>query len=72
MEVRGKIKCWEFFNCDEQECPVYKSGELSCWLVSETHCRNEIQGKFIEKIEMCIRCEVFKANIDVDSRWNRH
>jgi PAS domain S-box-containing protein len=67
MEVRGKIKCWEFFNCDEQECPVSKSKELRCWLVSETHCRNEIQGKFIEKIEMCIRCEVFKANIDVDS-----
>jgi PAS domain S-box-containing protein len=67
MEVRGKIKCWEFFNCDEQECPVQKSEELRCWLVSETHCRDEIQGKFIEKIEMCVGCEVFKANIDVES-----
>jgi PAS domain S-box-containing protein len=67
MEARGKIKCWDFFNCDEQECPVQKSEELRCWLVSETHCRDEIQGKFIEKIEMCVGCEVFKANIDVES-----
>ena len=65
--MEKKVKCWEFFNCDEPECPVYKSKELRCWLVSETHCRDEIQGKFIEKIEMCIRCEVFQANIDVDS-----
>ncbi|MBW2173314.1 MAG: PAS domain S-box protein [Deltaproteobacteria bacterium] len=67
MEVRGQIKCWEFFSCDEQECPVHKSKEKRCWLVSGTHCRDEIQGRFLEKVEMCLKCEVFKANIDVDS-----
>jgi len=65
--MKEKIKCWDFFACNEQECPVYKSRELNCWLIPGTHCRNEIQGKFLEKIEMCLECEPFKANIDVDS-----
>jgi signal transduction histidine kinase len=65
--VKKKVKCWEFFECAEKECPVYKSKELNCWLISGTHCRNEIQGKFLEKMEMCLECEPFKANIDVDS-----
>ncbi len=62
-----KLKCWKFFNCNEQECPVQRSKELACWLIAGTHCRNEIQGKFLEKIEMCIGCEVFHANIDVEA-----
>jgi hypothetical protein len=62
-----KVKCWEFFECTEKECAVYKSKELNCWLISGTHCRNEIQGKFLEKMEMCLQCEPFKANIDIDS-----
>ena len=67
MEVIGKTECWKLFNCHEQECPVYQSKERQCWLVSRTHCRNEIQGKFLEKMEMCVRCEAFQANIDVES-----
>jgi two-component system cell cycle sensor histidine kinase/response regulator CckA len=61
------MKCWEFFECDETECPVYISKDLRCWLVSDTHCRDEIQGKFLEKIEMCLACEPFKANVDISS-----
>jgi len=53
--------------CNEPECPVYQSKELRCWLVSGTHCRKEIQGKFLEKVEMCLDCEPFKANVDLDS-----
>jgi C4-dicarboxylate-specific signal transduction histidine kinase len=62
-----KIKCWDFFECEEKDCAVFKSKELHCWLVSGTHCRQEIQGKFLEKMEMCLKCEVFKENIDVAS-----
>jgi len=65
--MAGRLKCWEFFECGEKECPVYKSRELRCWLVSNTLCRNEIQGKFLEKIEMCLDCEPFKANMNNDS-----
>lgn len=60
-----KVKCWEVFACKEKECPAYNSKTLSCWLFSGTHCRSEIQGKFIEKTEMCLTCEVFDANMDV-------
>jgi two-component system sensor histidine kinase/response regulator len=66
-ETKTKVKCWEFFECNEKECSVYESRELNCWLIPGTHCRNEIQGKFLEKIEMCLECGPFKANMDVDS-----
>ena len=65
--MKNELKCWEFFECNEKECPVYRSGELKCWLIAGTHCRNEIQGKFLEKMEMCLQCEAFRANMDVDS-----
>ena len=65
--MKKKVRCWEWFQCEKKECPVYKSRALNCWLIPGTHCRNEIQGKFLEKIEMCLECEPFKANMDVDS-----
>ena len=65
--MNEKMKCWEFFECNEYDCPVYKLQELKCWLIPGTHCRNEIQGKFLEKMEMCLECEPFKSNIDSHS-----
>jgi PAS domain S-box-containing protein len=65
--VKRKVKCWEFFECKKTECPVYKSKELRCWLISGTHCRDDIQGRFLEKIEMCLECEPFKENVDLTS-----
>ncbi|MBW2566269.1 MAG: hypothetical protein JRE24_05145, partial [Deltaproteobacteria bacterium] len=62
--MKHKMKCWEFFKCKETECPVYESKELRCWLVSGTHCRDEIQGTFLEKAEICLGCEPFRANVD--------
>jgi len=65
--MKKKIKCWEFFECNEEECPAYKLKEPRCWLMSGTHCRSEIQGKFLEKIELCLECEPFRRNVDVES-----
>src|SRR3972149_44754 len=64
-KTSAKLKCWEDFRCEEKKCPAYRSRNLRCWLFSETHCRSEIQGKFLEKIEMCLGCKVFQANKDV-------
>lgn len=64
---RDKIKCWEFFKCNKTECPAYKSSNLKCWLFSESYCRSETQGKLLKKMEMCLGCEVLKANIDVSA-----
>jgi PAS domain S-box-containing protein len=66
----SKVKCWEIFQCNEEECPAYKSRNLRCWLFSGTHCRDSIQGKFIDKIEMCLDCDAFRKNLDVPSMRN--
>ncbi|MBE0425063.1 MAG: PAS domain S-box protein [Nitrospirae bacterium] len=63
-EPSKKLKCWQFFKCQEKVCPAYKSKNLRCWLFSGTLCRDEIQGKFLEKMEMCFDCEVFIENMD--------
>src|SRR4030042_3267846 len=60
-----KLRCWEVFACNERTCPVYKSKSPNCWLFSDTHCRNQIQGKVLEKMEMCLGCRIFKMNMDV-------
>src|SRR4030042_1168379 len=62
-----KVKCWEVFQCNKKECPAYKSRTLNCWLFSGTHCRDEIQGKFIDKMDMCVDCELFQMNLDIPS-----
>lgn len=60
-----KIRCRTFFDCKQKNCPAYASKKMECWLFSGTHCRNEIQGKFLEKMEMCLGCKVFQTNMDV-------
>ncbi len=64
MIANNKVKCWEIFKCNELECPAFHSENLNCWLFTGTHCRNEIQGKFIDKVEMCINCQIFVKNMD--------
>ncbi|HMK49998.1 MAG TPA: hypothetical protein VK435_08095, partial [Thermodesulfovibrionales bacterium] len=64
-KIAENNKCWEVFRCNKRECPAYMSSDLKCWLFSGTQCRDEIQGKFLEKIEMCLDCDVLKANKDV-------
>jgi len=65
--MSNKVKCWEILKCEEPACPAFGSTDLKCWLFSGTHCRKELQGKFLEKIEMCLNCEVFNRNIGLDS-----
>ena len=65
--MQKKVKCWEVLGCNDKACPVYKSKGLDCWLVPGTHCHNEIQGKFLEKMEMCLHCEPFKKNMNHSS-----
>jgi len=61
------VKCWEYFQCRERKCPAFKSADLKCWLYTGTHCRKQIQGKFLEKIELCLDCAPFKSNINTVS-----
>ena len=61
------FKCWEVFKCDKKGCPAYKSSNLKCWLLSGTQCRDEIKATFLEKIEICFDCEIFKVNMDANA-----
>ncbi len=54
------LKCWEFKNCRETDCPSYDSLNLRCWQVSGTFCGGIVQGVFAKKFGDCRKCEVYK------------
>jgi PAS domain S-box-containing protein len=57
-------RCWETFGCKDAACSGYNSERMQCWLISGTHCRETIRGKFLEKMEACIECDIFRENIN--------
>ena len=59
-------RCWEVKHCDETNCPAYKNECGRCWLVAGTMCGGKPQGKFVEKYNSCIECEVFQAAMGDD------
>ncbi|MBI5583119.1 MAG: PAS domain S-box protein [Deltaproteobacteria bacterium] len=65
--MADRIQCWDLLNCQEKSCPVYVTKESHCWLVSGTHCREQTQGRFLEKMELCLECPVFLQGLDVDA-----
>ena len=58
--------CHEKMNCKELDCPGYKSECGRCWLIAGTLCGGEAQGKFVDKVESCTECKVFKDFIGGD------
>jgi putative methionine-R-sulfoxide reductase with GAF domain len=62
-----KMKCWEIFGCEEKACPVHNTRNSKCWLFSGTHCHHGIQEMFLEKMEMCVHCKVFQANMSTSA-----
>jgi len=54
------LKCWEFKNCKQTNCPSYDSQNLRCWQVSGTFCGGNVQGVFAKKFGDCRKCEVYK------------
>ncbi len=48
------MKCWEYQKCGkEEECPAYPNFGGTCFSVTGTYCRGEIQGAYGEKIKFC-------------------
>jgi signal transduction histidine kinase len=60
---KDKMLCWKHFQCNRKSCPAYKRKDALCWLVSGTNCNDMIQGGWLEKMEVCLKCEVFQQNI---------
>jgi len=66
----GHTKCWEFFNCKQEQCPVFKTSQIACWEVLRTPCKDKVFDNFFEKLEGCLKCGFFRSNkslIDVQS-----
>jgi PAS domain S-box-containing protein len=57
-------RCWETFDCKETACPGHSPEGIQCWLISGNHCRETMKGKFLEKMEMCLECDIFRENIN--------
>jgi len=67
QQEKNFLKCWEHYKCNKTECPAYRSNDLRCWLQCGTYCHNEIQGTWLEKMEACIKCEVFTVNFQEEN-----
>ena len=65
--MSDKIKCNDFFDCTKEDCPAYGSENTSCWLIDDTRCRDAGQDNFLAKVELCLKCPVFKKNMDKDA-----
>ena len=68
-----KANCWEVMKCGkEEDCPAAKIGRgigahggknrgRFCWTVHDTLRMDEVEGKFAEKIKMCVNyCKFYK------------
>jgi PAS domain S-box-containing protein len=62
--MSDKIQCYDFFDCREFDCPAHHSPNMRCWLIDDTHCREGMQDMFLAKVEVCLTCPVFEANMD--------
>ncbi|MFH1824560.1 MAG: ATP-binding protein [Candidatus Firestonebacteria bacterium] len=60
-----KINCWEYINCNQQDCSVFGKIDLLCWLVEGSKiCVKDLDS--VEVIKHCLQCEVLKNNIQLD------
>lgn len=58
IQLPHAARCWNVLHCDKGECPAYGHSDARCWMISGTHCRDELQGSYREKIQSCSQCEV--------------
>ncbi|MEW6349802.1 MAG: two-CW domain-containing protein [Thermodesulfobacteriota bacterium] len=47
--------CWDYLQCKNKErCPAFPDNGRSCWDVSGTLCRGQVQGNPESKRDDCI------------------
>ncbi len=57
-------QCWKLFRCDRADCPAHGRDDVRCWLTAGTHCRAELRGQFLDKMEVCLACDVFRSHVE--------
>jgi len=55
------VRCWEVKNCQNTQCPAYKSENLRCWLIQQTQCGDKSREELMAKMDECKKCTVFKS-----------
>lgn len=60
-----RLNCWDVNNCPEEyktRCPAFLENKgRRCWKVPGTFCKGEQQGRLIDKISNCIKCEAYNG-----------
>jgi signal transduction histidine kinase len=57
-----RVTCWEFMNCNNDQCPAYGNLSQRCWYLSGTLCPSCPEGEYSEKIDSCKQCYVYWMN----------
>lgn len=52
--------CYKYFKCSDSECAAYKKDTEKCWQISGTHCNGKIFRNYMEKLDSCLSCELFR------------
>jgi two-component system cell cycle sensor histidine kinase/response regulator CckA len=65
--MSDKVKCKDLLECSDRDCPAYDTDSCYCWLIDGTHCSDGVQDTFLSKVELCLRCPVFKMNMDMET-----
>jgi diguanylate cyclase (GGDEF)-like protein/PAS domain S-box-containing protein len=66
--VPGKrMKNREVFKCEEEKCPGLKGSDFKHWICSEAIFHDQGKGNYLSRLEMCLGCKVFWANIDISA-----
>ena len=68
MKKSERVKCRDVFDCNDKQCPAFRSKNYRCWITSGSHQREVNHEQLPCKTASCLNCEVFKANIDAAAR----
>ena len=61
--LRKTVECWRLKQCEQEDCPAYGRGEQPCWLLENTLCPTQEADDYSTKLERCLKCEVYTANV---------
>jgi signal transduction histidine kinase len=68
IKKSGRVKCRDVFDCNNEQCPAFRSKNYRCWISSGSHQREANHEQSPCKTASCLDCEVFKANLDAAAR----
>ena len=63
--------CWKCLSCSKVLCPAHGKPSIECWLIPKTHCADNVEDDFFQKISACITCSYFKKQGELHPQgWN--